>query len=406
MMRALPEDVVSGLTGSRAGEGILAHAWYDGEVVAADLPVESWSVNWDSARQVQGQLDIEVRDPDGVLAPWAVDDPLGVGGSRLQVIYRFGSGATVDLGWFRITSSDPVEKWRSYRVNDSTVPTGVGELAFFGERLEWVSGGATVPVQGDELTRQAVIDRLLAPESPRAGATVLSEVRRLLSDIVPVSVADGVEDASVSRTVVYEQDRMGAVEDLLDRIGCSHRMTGDGQLEVYPDAQVAPVWTLSGGDDGVLIDVRRSQRLDAMFNGAVSEGQDSANRPLIGRAFDTTGPLRWEGPHGRYPTFHSATGLLKTQGAVDADALTSLRSAVSQRSVVLDVTCLPHPGLQTGDWVTVTNPTVAGREYPLTGVVRQMSLSGTADGVKPMALAVECAFSDVQAVREAIRRAA
>jgi len=74
--------------------------------------------------------------------------------------------------------------------------------------------------------------------------------------------------------------------------------------------------------------------------------------------------------------------------------------------VILDVTCLPHPGLQTGDWVTVANPTVAGREYPLTGVVRQVKLSGTAEGVQPMTLAVECAFSDVQSVREAIRRAA
>lgn len=404
-MRTVPADIDTALVGSRAGEGILAHSWYDGQVVAADLPVEEWSVSWDASRQVQGQLDLTVRDPDGALAPWAVDDPLGVGGSRLQVVYRLASGATVDLGWFRITGADPEEEWRTYRVNDSTA-TGDGELAFFKERLEWVSGGAVVPVSADELTRQASIERFLAPESPPIGASVLSEVRRLLDGIMTVTVASGVVDAPVPRSVVYEQERMDAVEDLLDRIGCSHRMTGFGQFEVYPNVRTDPVWQVAGGDDGVLIRVGRSQRLDGLYNGAVSEGEDAQNRPLIGRWFEEGGPLRWGGPHGRYPVFHSATGLLKTQQAVNADARTRLSSVVSQRSVVLQVWCLPHPGLQVGDWVVVANPTVAGRAVPLGGVVRQMRLSGSASGVEPMELAVECSFTDVQAVRGAIDRAA
>lgn len=406
-MRTMSEAQLSALSGSSRAAGVYVHAWYDGVIASEFLPVETWSVGWDSARQVQAQLSLTVRDVDGTLAPWSIADPLGVGGARLQVIYHFGSDVVdpLDLGWFRITGADPVESWRVIRLQDST-NTGTSEAAFFGERLEWVSGGASIPVQADDLTKQAAIDKLLAPESP-AGLTptVLGEVRRLLNGIMPVFVAPGVTDKAVSTSLVYERERMDAVEDLLATAGCWHRMTGDGQLEVYPTARTAPVWVVAGGDDGVLISVQRSQKLDGLYNGAVSEGGENG-LPLIGRAFETAGPLRWEGPHGRYPTFHSATGLLKSQAAVDLDAKSRLRTDIAQRSVVLTVTCLPHPGLQIGDWVQVANPTTSGDAVPLVGVVRSLTLRGSASqGVSLMSLTVECSYDDVQAVRWAVQRA-
>lgn len=404
-MRTLTEDQMTALSGSTNGGSLVVHAWYDGAVVAESLPVETWSLSWDRSRQVQGQVSITVRDPEGTLAPWSVDDPLGVGGARLQCIYQVGGSVDpIDVGWYRITGSDPVESWRVIRVQDSSV-TGDSEAAFFGERLEWVSGGASVPVQADDLTRQAVIDRLLAPQSPAAGATAVGEIRRLLDGTMTVIVADGVVDREVSASLVYERERMDVVEDLLTTMGCWHRMTGDGQLEVYPEARTEPVWQIAGGDDGVLISVQRSQRLDNMFNGAISEGGESG-LPIIGRAFESAGPLRWEGPHGRYPSFNASTGLLKTQAAVDADARSRLWSQIRQRSVLLSVTCLPHPALQVGDWVTVANPTTSGDPVPLVGVVRSIALRGSAaSGVSPMSLAVECSFEDVQAVRGAVDRA-
>lgn len=404
-MRTMTEEQVASLDGSSNSGQLVVHAWYDGALVAESLPVETWSLSWDRGRQVQGQVTVTVRDPDGTLAPWSVDDPLGVGGARLQCIYQLGGGlAPLDLGWYRIIGSDPVESWRVIHVKDSTA-TGTDESAFFGERLEWVSGGASIPVQADDLTRQAVIDRLLAPESPAPASTAVGEIRRLLADIVPVSLAVGVEDRPVSTSLVYERERMDVVEDLLVSMGCWHRMTGDGQLEIYPEVRTEPAWQIAGGNDGVLISVQRSQSLDGLFNGAVSEGGESG-LPIIGRAFEPAGPLRWEGPHGRYPDFHSATGLLKTQAAVNADAQSRLWSEVANRSVLLSVTCLPHPGLQVGDWVTVANPTTSGDPVPLVGVVRSIALRGSAaSGVSPMSIGVECAFTDVQAVRGAVHRA-
>lgn len=386
-MRSMSEMALGALSGSRIGERVIAHVWYDGRVVAPDLPISSWSLTSDGSRQVQTQVSLSVADVDGALAPWAVDDPLGVGGARVQLIYDLGHGETVDLGWFRLTESDAAENW--------TLRNGA----------VWVSGGASISVSADDLTKVVVADRLLAPESPGAGATVISEVRRLLAGSIPVTVAVGVRDKPVAPSVVYERERMDAVEDLLATISCAHRMTGDGQFEVYPTTLGAPVWEVAGGDDGVLISVQRSQSVSGMYNAAVSEGATEDGRQLIGRAFETSGPLRWEGPHGRVPVFHSATGILTTQAAVDADAKTRLSSTVSGRTVDLQVTCLPHPGLQPGDVVRVACPTIDGSEYPLDGVVRSTSMRGSAAGVSPMTLVVRCSYEAVQAVSAAIRRA-
>lgn len=393
-MRAMPEGAADVLTGSRSGDGLRVVSWYDGSVTngGEPLPVESWSMDWDASRQVQGQLSVEVSDTDGRLAPWAVEDALGVGGSRLQTIYTLGGpgGFTIDMGWWRVAASSPAENWRVY--GDGSAP-------------RFVSGGARVPLDADDLVREVVMDRFLAPSSPKSGATVLSEVRRLLADAMPVTVAAGVVDAAVPTSVVYERERMDAVEDLLARIQCTYRTTGDGQLEVVPVAAQAPVWTVAGGDGGALVSVQRSQALEGLYNAAVAEGSTDDGRELVGRALEPTGPLRYGGPHGRYPVFQSSTGLLKTQQAVDSAAATLLAGQVSSRSVELRVTCLPHPGLQLWDWVTVASPVVSGGAVPLVGQVVRVRMSGNARGVDPMVIGVRCAYQDVQVVSELIRRA-
>lgn len=396
-MRAMSEAALSALTGSRSGERLICHIWYDGAVVAPDVDISDWRIESDGSRQVRTRVSLTATDPDGMLAPWGVDDPLGVGGARAQLIYALTATETVDLGWYRITTSDPAENWTLRRITDPATGEEKSQV--------WVSGGAQIPVGADDLTALAVADRLLAAESPGAGSTVLSEVRRLLSGIMPVTVAAEVTDRAVATSTVFERERMDAVEDLLAMISCTHRMTGDGQLEVYPTAPGTPVWEVAGGDDGVMVSLRRSQSADGLYNAAVSEGATPDGRQLIGRAFETTGPLRWEGPHWRRPVFHAATGILTTQAAVDADATSILAGSLRGRTVDLSITCLPHPGLQSGDVVTVASPTVTGAAIALTGVVRKTGLRGSAAGVSPMTMTVECAYEDVQTVAAAIRRA-
>jgi hypothetical protein len=389
-MRPISDELAEILTGSRSGDRLVVRSWYDGQNTVAELPVSAWSLSWDGTRQVQGQLSLKVADSDGALAPWGVEEPLGVGGSRLQCVYVSG-GESLDLGWYRITRSAPAESW--------TVHSTAGV---------WVSVGAEIPVQADDLTVLAVASKFLVPEQPASGATVLGEVRRLLDGIVPVTVAAGVSDRAVPSTVVYDRERMDAVEDLLETVNAAHRMTGDGILEVYPRAQTASVATLAGGPGGVLVNVAREQSVDDLFNAAVSEGtvsSDGQSYAVVGRAFEQSGPLRWNGPHGQWPVFRQSP-LITTQAQADADARTFLANRVSTRSVLLDVTCLPNPALQIGDRVTIAQPISGGQETPLSGLVESMRLSGGESGVDQMQVAVRCAFDDVQAVTRLMRGAA
>lgn len=394
-MRPVPAEGLAALVGSRRDK-VTVHSWLAGEVIAQDLPVSEWAIGWDATRQVQAQMSLTISDKDGDLAPWALDDPLGVGGPRLQVIYSIGgTSATVDLGWFRITRADPAESWRVYTSDDPDSP-------LFG-RVEWVSGGASIPVEADDLTKLIVRDKLLAPSSPTPGATVLSEVRRLLSGIVPVTVAPGVVDAPVTGSVVYERERLDAVEDLLARISTTHRMTGDGQFEVVPSGPQDPVWTVAGGREGALVQVQRSQNIDDLYNAVVSEGTDAnTSLPVSAVALEVSGPLRWDGPHGHQPMFQSSP-LIDSQAEAQTDAQTTLAGRVADRTVDLPVTCLPHPGLQPWDWVQIAVPVAGDAPALLVGQVVAMNLRGSTAGVSPMTLQLRCKFEDVQVVAARVR---
>lgn len=391
-MRPISAQALESLSGSRIGERLIAHAWYDGVCVEPSLPVSDWTIISDGSRQVRTQASVAITDDDGTLAPWGVDDALGVGGARLQLLYSFPGAQTVDMGWYRVTRATPSESWTL-----KSTPT----------RPEvWVSGGAQIPVEATDLTCLVAADKLLAPESARAGATIISEVRRLLAGIMPVTVKAGVNLTKLaSPSTVYARERMDAVEDLLNVIGATHRMTGDGQLEVYPTTPTDPVWTVEGGEEGVMVALSRDLNIEDLPNIGSSEGADDDGRQLIGTAIETTGPLRVDGPHGRRPKFHAATGILKTQAAVDADARTLLFSSQAERAIDLTVTCLLHPGLQPGDSVAINVPTTTGDAMKLIGVVRTTTMRGGDAGPSPMTMVVRCPFEDIQALRAAIRRA-
>ncbi len=405
-MRYMDQASLDALNGSRPADTITVYVWYAGQLAYPDpLPVSDWSFSWDSTRQVQ-TASIDIKDPDGGLAPWLLEDPLGVGGSRLQVIYNVGGAGSLNLGWYRITAPVPVEQWHSYIVDDSgavntdtAVPTG--------KRQIMVSGGASIHIDAADLGILIKNARFLAPESPQGTSpTVLSEITRLLEDICPVVALDTVVDASVSKRVIYPQERINAVEDLCRNIGCEYRMNGDGQFEIYPVDPATPVWQIRGGAEGALVRVDRGQNIEGLYNEFVADGQGSKQQPIRGLARIESGPLAWNGEHGVYPTFYSST-LLTTQAQCNAYAVRMRDTMLAGLTQDLTVTCLPHPGIQQGDWVTVASPVVNGQTVTLSGKVKVMSLaSANGNSTAAMTLVVECLYSDVQQALGAVNRGA
>lgn len=397
-MLNLSEDVREALSGSRPADRVVGEVWYDGQLVVPNLDISSWRIDTDATRPVRRQVTVSVASDDGALAPWAVDDALGVAGSVLRLVYIVGGvvDGQVPMGEFRITRPSVAESWRSQRLIRAFDDEGRSVVA---EELpaQW-SSSAAIEVQADDLTRSAELGRFVAPEAVKYTGSVLQEVARLLDGIVPVTVAAGVVDGRVPSSVTYERDRMPAVEALLRSINAAHRMTGDGRFEVIPVSGGAPVWDVAGGDDGVLVDFGRAMDVQDFPNVAVVEGKTADDRPLIGVARETGGALRAGGPHGHVPEFMSSD-IMDTQAKVDAAARTRLANLIASRSVVLPVTCLPHPGLQEYDVVTLTTP--AGT---LTGQVQTLNLSGGPGGVDPMGLGMVVPWEQMAAIARDLRR--
>lgn len=406
-MRAMDEATAAALVGSRSGDALRVYAWYAGQLsFPSPLAISSWAINWDRQRQVS-QLTLTVTDESGKQAPWLLEDPLGVGGAELQVIYDVGGAGSVNLGWYRITQSEPDDQWRSYlvdergRINaDSPIPTG--------KRLVHVSGGAQIQLTAQDRGRNAQNYRLIAPESPPGTSpTILSEIRRLLDGIAPVVSTPEVTDRDVNKTLVYQDDRLNAVQDLANRISCDIRFNGNGQCEIYPLTQQSPVWKVQGGPEGALVKVNRAQSLEGLYNMFIVDGTANANGqsvPVRAITQITSGPLSVSGPHGRIPKFYSSP-MIGTQAEADSYALTMMSTQVAGLTTDLKIECLPNPAIQQGDWITVASPVINQQEVALIGSVKTMDLRSSGSSVGTMTLTVECSYSDVQTVIGGLNRA-
>lgn len=393
-MRLIDEAALTALEGSRPADTLTVWAWRGGSLVVPDpLQVISWSVDDDAGDSVKvGQkLSLTVADSDGSLGAWRFDDPLGVAGTTLRVIYRVGGASAVNFGWFRVTSNEPAE------VQDSRVIDEYG-LVVPGSALEphkrrvYVTT-SVVKLEAVDLTANVDRDRFWSPQSPGAGATVLSEFKRLTKGHFPTVVDDGVTDKGVSRLLVFDRERLEACQDLLSRIGARYRMGGDGECHVYP-VNSDPVLRIEPGVS--LVSVSRKQSLEGLFNAWVIEGKDSGNgSPVQAVVKIEAGPLRFDGPHGRNSFFYSSE-MIETHGQATAYGLQLRDEFLDQLAIELAVETIPRPELQAGDRVEIGCPVVAGHVVYLPGLITGIRRAGS-PVPDSTSMTVQCTYADVVA---------
>lgn len=391
-MRLIDEASLAALDGSRAADAFTVWAWRDGALVLPEpLPVLSWNTDDDAGDTVKvGQkLSLIIGDPDGSLGAWRLDDPLGVAGTRLQVVYRVGGAGAVNYGWFRITENEPDElvDWR--KIDEFGFDEPDSQLE---PHTRWVPVvTAVVRLEAVDLTFDVDMDRLESPESPGAGATILSEVARLTENYYPIVVDDGVTDRTVSRQLVFDRERLESVQDLLSRISARYRMGGDGECHVYPLTS-ASVWRANPGT--ALVSVARKQSLDGLYNRWVVEGKETENgQPVRAAASLETGPLRWGGPHGRKQFFYSSE-MIETHDQAGAYARELRTEFLASLAVELLVEIVPHPELQAGDRVEVGYPITTSHIAYIPG--RIVSVHRAGDPVPSnTSLKVSCSYADV-----------
>jgi hypothetical protein len=315
--------------------GIRVSSWLDGVLLADDVPVaedQPASEEADASSNAPERITFTVpRRHRGVLwDPVGDDHPLAANGQRVSVRLGIGLGGTsvewLQRGTFLIEDADPVD--------DVVTVTAVNLLTLVLEA------------------------RLISPYQPTG--TMASALRSLVEPALTVQVDPALTDRAVPAGVTYDDDRIGAVHELVDAWAAAARVDPFGVLQLRPSALGDPVLDLVDGVGGTVITARARSTRAGAANIIVARGVAADGSQVEGIAYDTSaGPKRYGGPFNPLPVpdfFFSP--LLTTVNECSAAAVTILERRRRATGREFRVEMVPDPTLQLDDVVTLTTDTV------------------------------------------------
>jgi hypothetical protein len=307
-----------------------AESWLGGELLADDIPIHTGGEERDRSLTVPERVTLTLprRDRGVDWDPGAAPDhPLSAYGQQLRISYGVGVGRGVEWisrGWFLITDTEPDE--------DSVTVQCEGLLSLIEEA------------------------RFVAPFQP--SGTLASTVRALVEPALTVTFDGALVDRPVPVGMQWDEDRMAALNEVLDAWPAVPRVTEDGFLQIEPLTEsTTPVLSLTDGDGGTVVRWLGTSSRDGAFNVVVAQGEDADGTQLRGVAYDvdSSSPYRFAGPFSPLAVPYTFSSPLMTTVAQCRQAaqatLARLRRTASR---VLTVTMVPHPGLVPGDVVSVT----------------------------------------------------
>ena len=360
-------------------------AYLGDDLVATDLKVESWSLTWDSSRAVQCSGTVKIIDEDGTLQPWVLGDILGPG-ARLQLTWLAEDGSRIPRAQLVVAKPEPEQYWRITRAG------GV-------ER--WLATGGVVTCGVEDTTILVQRDKLQAKTPATPGGGTIDEVRRLLAGVIPlVDDTKALTQPGIANGLIFEKERLDGIDDLLSHANLVRRTDGEGVMHIIDPGKGRdqPEWKIQGGDYmAALVSLSRSMDLSTVHNAVVATSQGSQGE-YVGRAYLDTGVDRWGGPLGNCTEFYSSP-LIDSTIAAERAASTRLANQTGPKTTRLKVQCLPHPGLELYDWVTVAVPTRSGTAVDVTGQVKSLTLGGDASsGPSASTLEVDVDANDMRSV--------
>jgi len=336
-----------------------------------DLPVTEGSITFDYDADVRSTLDLVIISDDPALLPLDFTDALQPYGQEVQVSMAAAASGKqaiepTSIGWFRIQSAEQRERWR--RKSDGT----------------WRFGGFVYMLKAQDRMQILADARLLTPMQPLTTGTVFSEIERLNEDLVPVGdFSTALTDAAVSKSIVYEDDRLASMLALARSIGGDLTIDSNGQLVLRKPTQYGadPVWTFTCGDGGDVADYNIVTTRDGVINAVVARGEASTDHAAVqGVAFDNdpASPTRWGGPFGDVPLFYDSP-LLLTATAAAAAATTRLNNYRRGREREFVVRVPPNFLLELDDPVQLELPnrTILGRIVKMQIPLRPTSMDVT-----------------------------
>lgn len=335
-----------------------------GRVLASDLPIISGREEYDESLSVPERVTVSIpRIINGVnYEPIGPTSPLSAFGQRLHVQLGVDVGA-FGTEWF--TRGE-------FLINES------------------VSNGDQVDVTAVGLL--AIIDeaRFVTPYSP--ASTIVGVLRNLLEPALPVLVDAALVDRATpgaSAGINYDEDRLGAMWEVLDAWPADAKIMPEGYLHIFPESVGTRDWNLfttnradSPFDAATIVRRQASSTREGVYNVVVARGQTSDGGQVYAAAFDTSGSAsRYGGPFNPFPVpeFYSSP-LLTTRPQCQAAAEKLLRRRQRSTFSSWDVSCVPVPILtgRDGVWIIDDTDDLAQAETPT--VVESMTLPYTADG--------------------------
>jgi len=311
---------------------VRAEAWLGGELLTDAIPVSDGGENRDRSMAVPEQVTLTVprRDRGVTWDPGAdPSHPLASYGQQLRIDYGVQVGnhwEWMNRGWFLITSTE---------ADSDTV---------------------TIELQG----LLSLIDeaKLVAPFQPSATDTLASTARALVEPALTCSFDGALVDRAASSSMQWDSDRMEGLSDIASAWAADYRVTEDALLLWEPLSDDGdPVLSLTDGVGGTVIRWQASTSRDGAFNVVVSQGEDSNGNQIQGVAYDgdSKSPFMYGGPFNPLPVpYTESSPLLTTVAQCRAAAQATLQRLRRANSRRLGVTMVPHPGLMTGDIVSVT----------------------------------------------------
>ncbi|SCF06653.1 DUF5047 domain-containing protein [Micromonospora mirobrigensis] len=325
-------------------------SWLGPDLLADDVPVSSASEEADRSLRVPERVTLTIPRLSGGTSWSPVTDnhPLAANGQRLRVQLGIGVGGGqmewIQRGWFVIQES--------------------------------VAEGDTVNVSAVGLLSLVEEARLVSPFQP--SGTLVSTLRGLVEPTVTVVVDNGLTDRAVPSGINYDDDRLGAVMELLDAWGADAYVTEDGYLLATPmGPSMTPVLSLTDGAGGTVIQASGASTRENAYNVVVARGTTADGGQVQGVAYNYTGPKGYGGYFNPLPVpYFYESPLLTTVAQCNLAARTVLSRLNRSTAKEFRVEMVPHPALQAGDTVQITTD-----DYPnLLCVVEALTLPYKADG--------------------------
>lgn len=323
-------------------------------VLADDVPIAAGTLEVDRSLRVPERLTFTVPRADrGVSWVPAPNHPLGWYGQRVRLSLGVevpGAVEWIDRGEFLIVGAD--------------------------------AAGDTVTVEAAGLLALVDEARFTVPFQP--GGTFQSTIRALVEPALTVIFSGTPTDRAVPSGLAWDEDRLAALEEMLDAWPAVAAVDSTGVLRVTAAADpTEAVLTLTDGTGGTVLRWSGQGSRDGAANLVVARGQQADGAQVQGVAYDLdpTSPTYFGGDFAALPVpaFFSSP-LLTTVAQCQAAASTILarRQRDGARTVAAEL--VPHPGLETGDLVELGGEqagtaTVEGLRLPITPAGGSMTLA-------------------------------